>query len=65
MPISTVVFSSTQHAEDVKALKKDIGLLLRRLEEMTRDRDEWREQHENLLAIYQAEVGKSAATPNV
>lgn len=27
-----------------------------RLSDMTRDRDEWRQQHENLLAMYRAQT---------
>lgn len=39
-------------------LEADKSMLLRKLEDMTRDRNEWRTQHENLLAIYQAEIAK-------
>ena len=56
--VTTQIFSSTQHAEDVKSLRADVAMLIRKLSEMTRDRDEWREQHENLLAIYHAELAK-------
>jgi hypothetical protein len=40
--------------------KKDemIRMLILKLAEMTSDRDEWRDQHENLLAIYRAELAK-------
>lgn len=29
--------------------------------DVTRDRNEWRDQHENLLAMYRAELSKHAA----
>lgn len=42
----------------LKQLEKDRTMLLRKLDDVTRDRNEWRNQHENLLAMYQAEVSK-------
>lgn len=61
MPVDTIVFSSSRHAQDVKALKADIAMLIRKLVEVTEDRNEWRTQHENLLVIYQAEMAKKHA----
>jgi N-dimethylarginine dimethylaminohydrolase len=37
-------------AENTKTLLASVE----RIRDLTRDRDEWREQHENLLAMYQA-----------
>jgi hypothetical protein len=34
--------------------------VLGKLNEMTRDRDEWKQQHENLLAIYRAQTEELA-----
>ncbi len=45
-------------ASRLKKLQDDQTMLLRKLEEMTRDRNEWREQHENLLAMYRAALAK-------
>lgn len=39
--------------------------LVVKLTEVTADRDEWRTQHENLLAMYRAEVAKNAAPPRL
>lgn len=44
--------------EKLEKLERDRSLLIRKLGEMTADRNEWREQHENLLAMYRAEVAK-------
>jgi len=47
---------STKCCEEIKQHMADKALLIRKLAEMTADRNEWREQHENLLAMYQAAV---------
>lgn len=40
-----------------------IRMLLRKLEDVTADRNEWRSQHENLLAMYRGEVSKRFPVP--
>jgi len=45
-------------ASRLARLEGDRTMMIRKLDEVTRDRDEWREQHENLLAMYQAEIAK-------
>jgi hypothetical protein len=44
-------------AEGADAVRK----LAQRLSDVTADRDEWKRQHENLLAMYHAEVAKRGA----
>lgn len=38
-----------------------VSKLLDKISELKRDRDEWEEQHENLLAIYRAQTAELAA----
>jgi hypothetical protein len=45
---------------EVGRLKADKALLLEHYNLCIKERDEWRQQHENLLAMYQAEVATSA-----
>ena len=44
-------------ADGVEALRK----MSQKLAEITADRDEWKQQHENLLAMYQAQTAELAA----
>lgn len=36
--------------------KKTLLAAVERIRDLTRDRDEWREQHENLLAMYRTAI---------
>lgn len=45
-------------------LEADKAMLLRKLQDVTRDRNEWRTQHENLLAMYQAANAELALLRN-
>jgi hypothetical protein len=44
-------------AEGADAVRK----LNQKLANMTADRDEWKQQHDNLLSMYQAEIAKRGA----
>lgn len=45
-------------------LHADRKMLLKKLEDVTRDRNEWRTQHENLLAMYQGAIRELALLRN-
>lgn len=45
--------------DEIRQHESEKAALIEKLSEVTRDRDEWRTQHENLLAIYQAAVASA------
>jgi hypothetical protein len=58
MPVTIVSHEACENlaAEYSSALHKTLD----KLREMTRDRDEWMQQHENLLAMYRAQTQELA-----
>ena len=47
-------------AKDIRRLEAEKSALLFKIVEICADRDEWKTQHENLLAIYRAELSRKA-----
>jgi hypothetical protein len=56
-----VVVSHEACEERAEALREVLYTTQDRLREVTKDRDEWKQQHENLLAIYRAQTEELAA----
>ncbi|HSC55787.1 MAG TPA: hypothetical protein VLC51_01215, partial [Nitrospira sp.] len=46
--------------DEIKSFESDRARLLQQIIDIGRDRDEWKRQHENLLAIYQAELQRKS-----
>lgn len=47
--------------DEIKQHDARLSEAIRAFADMRRDRDEWRTQHENLLAMYRAEVARRAS----
>lgn len=47
--------------DEIKLFEAERAKLMERFIEISRDRDEWKQQHENLLAIYQAELQRKVS----